>query len=79
MANTCNFYTFYVCPNSRCIYLQCSVGQARLAKFCYAVGVASTYEYKELFGVLKHVISILSAFNTIGLFIRGFRPLKATP
>ena len=23
MANTCNFYTFYVCPNSRCIYLQC--------------------------------------------------------
>ena len=25
MANTCNFYTFYVCPNSRCIYLQCSL------------------------------------------------------
>ena len=24
MANTCNFYTFYACPNSRCIYLQCS-------------------------------------------------------
>ena len=24
MANTCNFYTFYVCPNSRCIYLQCT-------------------------------------------------------
>ena len=24
MANTCNFYTFYVCPNSRCIYLQWS-------------------------------------------------------
>ena len=24
MANTCNFYTFYVCPNSRCIYLQCN-------------------------------------------------------
>ena len=23
MANTCNFYTFYACPNSRCIYLQC--------------------------------------------------------
>ena len=22
MANTCNFYTFYACPNSRCIYLQ---------------------------------------------------------
>ena len=23
MANTCNFYNFYACPNSRCIYLQC--------------------------------------------------------
>ena len=23
-ANTCNFYTFYACPNSRCIYLQCT-------------------------------------------------------
>ena len=24
MANTCNFYIFYVCPISRCIYLQCN-------------------------------------------------------
>ena len=54
-----------------------SVGQARLAKFSYAVGVASTYECKEVFGVLKLLISILSAFSTIGLFILRFRPLKA--
>ena len=57
-----------------------SVGQARLvihilAKFSYAVGVASTSQ--EVFVVFKLLISILSAFNTIGLFILGFRPLKA--
>ena len=59
-----------------------SVGQARLvihilASFSYAVGVAPTYECKEVFGVFKLLISILSAFNTIGLFILWLRPLKA--
>ena len=53
-----------------------SVGQARLvihilATFSYAVGVVSTYECKEVFGV-----SILSAFDMIGSFILEFRPLK---
>ena len=58
-----------------------SVGQARLvihilATFSYAVGVVSTYECKEVFGVFKLLISILSAFNKFGLFILGFRPLR---
>ena len=38
MANTCNFYPFYVCPNSRCIYLQC-----RMIKWYCVTKIVLTY------------------------------------
>ena len=56
MANTCNFYTFYVCPNSRCIYLQCwtSAGPPGI-NFCFVNLAGLILILQEIFFVQIHI------------------------
>ena len=57
MANSCNFYTFYACPNSSCIYLQCGVTfNAKIASFSvYRIKVNGKFCMSSFQGVATYL------------------------
>ena len=72
MANTCNFYTFYVCPNSRCIYMQCSC--PNIPNFCSKFGlnqICLKLTVDEI-GVCNSVLSLKSKKR--GIFLLMYLP-----